>query len=619
MKKLLLFFLISSTMFAQIERIEPPFWYAGMHNPELQIMVYGKNISKYTVSTSNSIPITKVERTENPNYIFVTINTKNIPPKDFYFLFKENEKVIFTQKYSLKQRRENSAVRKSFDASDMMYLIMPDRFANGYLKNDSDKLTTEKYNRELPEGRHGGDIQGVINHLDYIAALGATTLWITPLCEDNEAVYSYHSYAQTDVYKIDPRYGTNEDYTRLATEMHKKNLKLVMDYVTNHWGLQHWMMKDLPTQDWIHQFENFTQTNHRRTVIHDINASKSDTKICMDGWFAPSMPDLNQTNPLVLNYLTQNAIWWIESSNLDGFRVDTYNYADPIAITKWTKAITDEYPNFNIVGEISMRDQAQLSYWQKDSPIGKIQNFNSHLPSVMDFILSDALLTVFNEDGNWESGMAKVYNNFANDFLFPNVNNLLIFAENHDTNRINHVYKNDIEKYKMTMSLLATVRGIPQLYYGSEIGMAGNKDDGGDAAIRQDFPGGWEADPINAFTKEGRTQGQNEYFDFTSKLFNWRKNKSVVHFGKMTHYIPEDNTYVYFRYNATDPSVSELAKQSVMVLFNNSSETKTLKTDRFVENIGNFKTGKDVITDKIIDVTKEITLEPKSALILELK
>ncbi|TRX21030.1 glycoside hydrolase family 13 protein [Flavobacterium franklandianum] len=619
MKKLLLFFLISSTMFAQIERIEPPFWYAGMHNPELQIMVYGKNISKYNVSTSNSIPITKVERTENPNYIFVTINTKNIPPKDFYFLFKENEKVIFTQKYSLKQRRENSAVRKSFDASDMMYLIMPDRFANGYLKNDSDKLTTEKYNRELPEGRHGGDIQGVINHLDYIAALGATTLWITPLCEDNEAVYSYHSYAQTDVYKIDPRYGTNEDYTRLATEMHKKNLKLVMDYVTNHWGLQHWMMKDLPTQDWIHQFENFTQTNHRRTVIHDINASKSDTKICMDGWFAPSMPDLNQTNPLVLNYLTQNAIWWIESSNLDGFRVDTYNYADPIAITKWTKAITDEYPNFNIVGEISMRDQAQLSYWQKDSPIGKIQNFNSHLPSVMDFILSDALLTVFNEDGNWESGMAKVYNNFANDFLFPNVNNLLIFAENHDTNRINHVYKNDIEKYKMTMSLLATVRGIPQLYYGSEIGMAGNKDDGGDAAIRQDFPGGWEADPINAFTKEGRTQGQNEYFDFTSKLFNWRKNKSVVHFGKMTHYIPEDNTYVYFRYNATDPSVSELAKQSVMVLFNNSSETKTLKTDRFVENIGNFKTGKDVITDKIIDVTKEITLEPKSALILELK
>ena len=619
MKKLLLFFLMSSTMFAQIERTEPPFWYAGMNNPEVQIMFYGKNISQYQVFVSHSIVITNVKRTENPNYLFVTINTKNVPATNCVFSFQSSNKTVFTQKYSLKQRRENSAERKSFDASDMMYLIMPDRFSNGNPNNDSDKLTTEKYNRALPEGRHGGDIQGIINHLDYIKELGATTLWITPLCEDNEATYSYHTYAQSDVYKIDPRYGTNDDYARLATEMHKKNLKLVMDYVTNHWGESHWMMKDLPTQDWIHQFETFTQTNHRRTVIHDTNASKIDTQICMDGWFAPSMPDLNQANPLVLNYLTQNAIWWIESANLDGFRVDTYNYADPQSITKWTKAIMDEYPNFNIVGEISMRDQAQLSYWQKDSQIGKIQNFNSHLPSVMDFILSDALLTIFNEDGNWESGMAKVYNNFANDFLFPNVNNLMIFAENHDTHRVNHVYQNDIRKYKMAMALIATVRGIPQLYYGSEIGMAGNKDQGGDAAIRQDFPGGWEGDDNNAFTKEGRTPGQNEYFDFTSKLFNWRKTKPVIHFGKMTHYIPEDNTYVYFRYNTDDPSASELAEQSVMVLFNNSDKTKTLKTNRFAENIGNLKTGKDVITDKIIDISTEITLEPKSVLILELK
>lgn len=610
MKKIILLLIITtSSMFAQIEKIEPPFWYAGMHNPELQIMFYGKNIAKYQISVSNSIVITNVKRTENPNYVFVTISTKNIPASVFIFTFKNNNSVVFTQNYSLKKRRENSAQRKSFDASDMMYLIMPDRFSNGKKDNDSSDLTHEKYNRDLPEGRHGGDIQGIINHLDYIQKLGATTIWNTPLCEDNDTAYSYHTYAQSDVYKIDPRYGTNEDYVRLSSEIHKRKMKLVLDYVTNHWGLQHWMIKDLPTPDWINQFENYTQTNHKRTLVHDINASKIDTKICFDGWFVPTMPDLNQRNPLVLNYLTQNAIWWIEYADLDGFRVDTYNYADPEAITKWTKAITDEYPNFNIVGEISMRDQAQLSYWQKDSPIGKIQNFNSHLPSVMDFILSDALLTIFNEDGNWETGMIRIYNNFTNDFLYPNVNNLLIFAENHDTHRLNHVYLNDIRKYKMAMALLATVRGIPQLYYGSEVGMAGNKDDG-DAAIRQDFPGGWEGDPINAFTKEGRTQGQNEYFDFTSKLFNWRKNKSVVHFGKMTHYIPEDNTYVYFRYNATE---------SVMVVFNNSNETKTLKTDRFAENIGNFKTGKDVITDKIIDVTKEITLEPKSVLILELK
>ena len=609
MKKLFLLLLFSTAMFAQIERIEPPFWYAGMHNPELQIMFYGKNISQFQVSLSNTIPITNVKRTENPNFLFVTINTKNISAKEIVFTFK-NKKESFTQNYSLKQRRENSAQRKSFDASDMMYLIMPDRFSNGETNNNSNDSTTEKYNRDLPGGRHGGDIQGIINHLDYINELGATTIWSTPLCEDNDAQYSYHTYGQSDVYKIDPRYGTNADYVRLSNEIHQRKMKLVMDYVTNHWGIEHWMMKDLPTNDWFNKFENYTQTNHKRTLVHDINASKIDTKECFDGWFVPSMPDLNQRNPLVLNYLIQNAIWWIEFADLDGFRVDTYNYAEPSAIAKWTKAITHEYPNFNIVGEVWMQNQAQMAYWQKDSKIAAIQNYNSHLPSVMDFTLLGALGSVFNEDdGSSDKGMVKIYDNFANDFLYPNINNLLIFAENHDTQRINHVYNNDIRKYKMAMALLATVRGIPQLYYGSEIGMAGNKDNG-DADIRRDFPGGWEGDTNNAFTKEGRTAGQSEYFDFTSKLFNWRKTKSVLHNGKMTHYIPEKNTYVYFRHNSSE---------RVMVLFNNSSETKTLKSNRFAENIGNYKTGKDIITDNIIDVTSEINLEPKSVLILELK
>ena len=610
MKKLLLFFLISSTMFAQIERIEPPFWYAGMNNPELQIMFYGKNIAQFQVSVSNSLPITNVKKTENPNYLFVTIDTKNVKATDCFFTFKSKTSSTFTQKYSLKKRRENSAQRQSYDSSDMMYLIMPDRFANGKKNNDSNELTFEKYNRSLPGGRHGGDIQGIINHLDYLQELGVTAVWNTPLCEDNEEKYSYHTYAQSDVYKIDPRYGTNEDYARLVSELHKRKMKLVMDYVTNHWGAAHWMMKDLPTQDWIHQFETFTQTNHKRTTINDINASKIDTKICMDGWFAPTMPDLNQSNPLMLNYLIQNAIWWIEYADLDGFRVDTYNYSDPEGIAKWTKAITNEYPNFNIVGEVWMQNQAQIAYWQKDSKIAAIQNYNSYLPSVMDFTLLGALGSVFNEDdGSWDKGLVKIYDNFSNDFLYPNINNLLIFAENHDTQRVNHVYDNDIRKYKMAMTILATVRGIPQLYYGSEIGMSGNKDKG-DADIRQDFPGGWEGDANNAFTKEGRTEMQNEYFDFTSKLFNWRKTKSAVHFGKMTHYIPENNVYVYFRYNTTD---------NVMVLINNSNETKAINTTRFAENIGNHKTGNDVITEQNIDITKEITLEPKSVLILELK
>lgn len=606
----LLVLLLSVSAFAQIDKIEPPFWYAGMHNPELQIMFYGKNIAQYEASVSNNVVIKNVVKTENPNYIFITIDTKNIPASDFVFSFKNKNKVAFTKKYTLKARRKNSAQRKSFDSSDLIYLIMPDRFANGNPNNDTDKSLNEKADRSLPGGRHGGDIEGIIKHLDYLEELGVTAIWSTPLCEDNDKVHSYHTYGQSDVYKIDPRYGTNEEYVRLSAELKKRNMKLIKDYVTNHWGAEHWMYKDLPTYDWIHQFPGFSQSNYRMTTQFDTNAAAIDAKNCMDGWFVPSMPDLNQSNPLVLNYLIQNAIWWIEYADLDGFRVDTYSYNDKIGIAKWTKAITDEYPYFNIVGEVWMHDQAQMSYWQKDSPISAIQSYNSYLPSVMDFTLHDAFGNVFNEDkATWNDGMIKVYDNFANDFLYPNVNNLLTFVENHDTGRFNHIYKNDFGKYQMAMALIATVRGIPQIYYGSEIGMAGDKGKG-DADIRQDFPGGWTGDKNNAFTKAGRTEEQAKFFDFSSKLFQWRKGKSVIHSGKMTHYIPEDNVYVYFRYNDNE---------TVMVIINNAAQPKTFKTARFQENIKDFTSGKDVLTGKSINVKEDITIEEKSVLILELK
>ncbi|MBL7868238.1 MAG: glycoside hydrolase family 13 protein [Flavobacterium lindanitolerans] len=610
-KKLnLLVLLLSVSAFAQIDKIEPPFWYAGMHNPELQIMFYGKNIAQYEASVSNNVVIKNVVKTENPNYIFITIDTKNIPASDFVFSFKNKNKVAFTKKYTLKARRKNSAQRKSFDSSDLIYLIMPDRFANGNPNNDTDKSLNEKADRSLPGGRHGGDIEGIIKHLDYLEELGVTAIWSTPLCEDNDKVHSYHTYGQSDVYKIDPRYGTNEEYVRLSAELKKRNMKLIKDYVTNHWGAEHWMYKDLPTYDWIHQFPGFSQSNYRMTTQFDTNAAAIDAKNCMDGWFVPSMPDLNQSNPLVLNYLIQNAIWWIEYADLDGFRVDTYSYNDKIGIAKWTKAITDEYPYFNIVGEVWMHDQAQMSYWQKDSPISAIQSYNSYLPSVMDFTLHDAFGNVFNEDkATWNDGMIKVYDNFANDFLYPNVNNLLTFVENHDTGRFNHIYKNDFRKYQMAMALIATVRGIPQIYYGSEIGMAGDKGKG-DADIRQDFPGGWTGDKNNAFTKAGRTEEQAKFFDFSSKLFQWRKGKSVIHSGKMTHYIPEDNVYVYFRYNDNE---------TVMVIINNAAQPKTFKTARFQENIKDFTSGKDVLTGKSINVKEDISIEEKSVLILELK
>ena len=597
-------------MFAQIEKTEPPFWFAGMHNPELQIMFYGKNIAVNEVSVSNTIIIKSVQKTENPNYVFVTIDTKNIPASDFVFSFSKNKEVAFTKKYSLKQRRENSALRKSYDASDMIYLIMSDRFANGNTNNDSDKSVTEKADRNNPGGRHGGDIEGMINNLDYLKELGATALWPTPLCEDNDKQYSYHTYGQSDVYKIDPRFGTNEEYLQLSSELHKRDMKLIMDYVTNHWGAEHWMMKDLPTYNWLHQFPGYAQTNYRMTSQFDPNASEIDTKMCMDGWFVKSMPDLNQSEPLMLNYLTQNAIWWIEYADLDGFRVDTYSYNDKAGIAKWTKAITDEYPYFNIVGEVWMHNQAQMAYWQKDSKIGAIQNYNSYLPSVMDFTLHDAIGNVFNEDeAAWDKGMIKIYENFTNDFLYPNINNIMTFVENHDTNRFNEIYKNDFKKYQMAMALIATVRGIPQLYYGSEIGMNGDKSKG-DAAIRKDFPGGWKGDTNNAFLKSGRTLEQEKFFDFTAKLFQWRKTNEAAHFGKMTHYIPENNVYVYFRY--TD-------NKSVMIVMNNSGTNQTIKTNRFQENIGNYKTGKDVLSGKSVDLKNEILIESKSVLILELK
>lgn len=610
MKKLLFtLLLIPILVFGQLDRVEPPFWYAGMQNPELQIMFYGKNIAQNTVSVSNGIVIKNVQKTENPNYLFVTIDTQNAPAQDLVFTFK-NGKTVFTKNYSLKTRRKDSALRKGYDASDMIYLIMSDRFANGNPNNDSDKSVTEKGDRSNPGGRHGGDIKGMIDHLDYLKELGVTALWPTPMCEDNDARYSYHTYGQSDVYKTDPRFGTNEEYLQLSSELHKRGMKLIMDYVTNHWGAEHWMYKDLPTYDWIHQFPGYSQSNYRMTTQFDPNASAIDAKNCMDGWFVRSMPDLNQSNPLLLKYLTQNAIWWIEYADLDGFRVDTYSYNDKAGISKWTKAILDEYPYFNIVGEVWMHNQAQMAYWQKDSKIGAIENYNSYLPSVMDFTLHDAFGSVFNEDeSTWDKGLIKVYDNFTNDFLYPNPYNIMTFLENHDTARFNETYKNDFKKYQLGLTLIATVRGIPQLYYGSEIGMTGDKGKG-DADIRRDFPGGWAGDANNAFTKAGRTTEQNQFFDFTSRLFNWRKNNTAVHFGKMKHYIPENNVYVYFRY--TD-------SQSVMVVLNNSNKTQNFKTGRFQESIGNYKNAKDILTSKSVDLKNEITIEAKSVMILELE
>ncbi len=616
MKKIILLaiFSISLSIYSQkIERIEPPFWWAGMQHAELQILCYGKSISDYSVTSSQG-QITSIRKTENPNYLFVNLNTKDSSPGFISLTFSQKGHKTFTKDYELKQRKKNSKYRKGFDASDVIYLLMPDRFANGNSKNDSEKDMLEKVNRNFDGGRHGGDIQGILNHIDYLKDLGITAVWSTPLLEDNEPRYSYHTYAQSDYYRIDPRYGTNESYKNLAKKLHENSLKLIMDYVTNHWGSKHWMIQDLPTKDWIHFWEatptGFQRSNYRMSTQFDSNVSQTDKKACLNGWFDTTMPDMNQANPLLLDYMIQNAIWWIEYADLDGLRVDTYSYNDKEAIAKWTKAIMDEYPNFNIVGEVWMHNQAQMAYWQKDSKIGAIDSYNSYLPSVMDFTLQDALQVMFNEDNmGWNKGMIRAYDNFTNDFLYPDINHILVFLGNHDITRINDFYQGNLDKYKLALTLVLTTRGIPQLYYGDEIGMLGNKEKNGDGDLRKDFPGGWDGDPQNAFTKEGRTERQEAFHSFTKKLLQFRQKTPVLHTGKLLQFVPKNNVYVYIRYNDTD---------RVMVVLNNTNSSQKIDWNQYREGLGDKQNGQEIIRNQKIDFNSPYSIPAKKAMIIQI-
>ncbi|WP_068942659.1 glycoside hydrolase family 13 protein [Chryseobacterium timonianum] len=619
MRKIYTFFALSaaSIAFSQsktLEKVEPAFWWKGMKNPELQILVYGKGIANNEISLSDGVQMKGIQKVENPNYVFITVNTNEITVPKFTINIKKNKKNLGSYTYELKQRNPGSADRESYTSKDVMYLIMPDRFANGDEKNDSVPQLTEKADRSLPNGRHGGDLQGIINNLDYIQNLGATSVWLTPVNEDNEKVYSYHGYAQTDLYKIDARYGTNEDYKKLSQELNKRNMKLVMDYVTNHWGISHWMIKDLPTKDWIHWFkegeDGFKRSNYKTSTQFDPNASDIDKKYALDGWFDKTMPDLNQKNPLVLKYLTQNAIWWIEYAEIGGFRVDTYPYNDKEAMAKWAKAITDEYPKFNIVGESWLYTAGQISAWQKNSKTGEAAGYNSNLPSVMDFMLFGDMPKAFKEKEGWDTGMIKLYDSFSSDFLYPDINNVMVFFENHDTERWNEIFNADPNVYKMGLTLISTVRGIPQIYYGSEVGMRGNKEKGGDADIRRDFPGGWKSDKQNAFNPASQTSEQKEFYQFTQKLLNWRKGKEVIHTGKTKNFVPKDGVFTYFRYND---------KESVMVIINNNKKDQTLDLQYFEESLKGFSKGKEVISGKEFLLQNTLIVPARTPLIIELE
>lgn len=601
-----------------VERVEPLSWWVGMKT-DLQLLVKGDNIGAYNVSVEgNGLSIKKIHKADSPNYLFLDMSVEKAGKYELVF---SNGKKTFRYPYSVENRKPDSADRKSFTTSDLIYLIVPDRFANGDESIDSTKSTVEKARRKSPHGRHGGDIQGIIDHLDYIEDLGATAIWSTPLLEDNAKTFSYHGYACSDYYKIDSRFGTNETYRTLVEEAHKKGLKIIMDVVTNHSSTDHWWMKDMPFKDWVHVHEPYVNTNHVFSLGMDINASKADKKIMEEGWFVPSMPDMNLDNPFMLKYFQQWAIWWIEYSGLDGFRVDTYFYNEKYPMSQWCKAVRDEYPYFNIVGENWNGNPDMVAYWQSGNP--NKDGFDSNLPSIMDFPLRDAMNEALRpkEEGRHKSeggNIFSVYNALSHDFIYHDLSKMLLFLTNHDTPRLGDVVKGNIDKMKLAFTMLATLRGIPQMFYGDEMMFMTGKPGRDDSNLRMDFPGGWKGDRLNLFTQEGREQAKSdttfaraaELHDYVRTLLRWRRDKDVIHNGKTLHFIPQDNTYAYFRYNDNEV---------VFVFLNNSDKDAKINWSRYSEISGNLVEGMNVLDGKTVKLSDDTVVAPDSALVVDFK
>ncbi len=604
-------FTFSKVLFAaEIERVEPPCWWIGMKSKNLQLLVYGKDIATTTPTiTYDGVTLQSVEKVKNPNYLFLNlVIAETTKAGKVTLVFTDESKKVIKYEYELKQRKSGSSERVGFNSSDVIYLITPDRFANGAPANDNAAGMLEKADRNNSKGRHGGDIKGILNNLDHIANLGMTAIWVNPFLENNMPRESYHGYAITDFYKSDARFGSNDEFLKLVDECHKRGMKVIMDMINNHCGKENWFIKDLPCDDWIHMFPEFTRSNFRAATISDPYGAEVDRKRMTDGWFDTTMPDLNQKNPFVAKYLTQNAIWWVEYSGLDGIRMDTQPYPDKNMMTDWATSVFNEYPNFNVVGEAWIDNSAAITaYWQKGNR--NADGFNSGFPSVTDFPLCMAMGKSFNETDGWESGNLRLYYTLAQDFVYPNAFNNVIFLDNHDLDRYFGIVGRDSDKMKMALSFLLTTRGIPMIYYGTEILMSENKSKN-DGYVRQDFPGGWVGDKTNCFTKEGRNAAQNDVYNYIQSLCSWRKTNKTVQTGKLKQFLPENDVYVYFRYEE---------KNAVMILLNNSKESREVVTDRFGECIKGFTSGENVITKEKISDLKTLKLKPKSATIIELK
>lgn len=605
------FILFVTVVQAQSLRVEPMNWWVGMRNQQLQLLVYGEGIGSATpVISYPGVKLEKVNKADSPDYLFLDLRiSPATKPGKFDIIFKRQGTTVGTYSYPLAARSKDRSGVKGFSSSDVIYLITPDRFANGDPSNDVVAgMREQKLNRANDYGRHGGDIRGIINNLDYIASMGFTAIWPTPLLENDMPEASYHGYAITDYYKVDPRFGTLDDYKELADKARQKGLKLVFDGVVNHTGSHYWWMQNLPFKNWINYADSIRITNHRRTVNQDLYAAAADKESMVRGWFVSSMPDLNQENPFLSTYLIQNSIWWVETLGIAGIRQDTYPYSQKKFLERWSCQLMNEYPAFSIVGEEWSTNPLIAAYWQKGKPNNT--GYTGCLKSTMDFPLQSALVQALTEPESWDKGLVKLYEALANDFVYANPKDLLIFGDNHDMDRVFTSLKKNPELIQMAMTYLLTIRGIPQVYYGTEIAMENSAKPGDHGLIRSDFPGGWKEDTMNGFTGAGLTADQLTLQAYLRKLLNWRKNNPVIHTGNILHFSPLNGIYVYFRYNGT---------QTIMVVLNKNAGASKVDTGRFAEITKDKKSARDVIRGDQYILSNGLSIPGRTAMVFELK
>lgn len=601
---------------ARALQVEPPFWWAGMHHPQLEIMVRGDAVSELAPEMDcPGIDLVEVRRGDSPNYLFLEVAlAADLAPGECEVRLRGNQGASASFTYRFLERRPGSAGRAGFSSADVMYLVMPDRFANGDPSNDAVADMHEGIDRANPNGRHGGDLQGLIDHLDYIADMGYTQLWLNPVLENNEPEFSYHGYSTTDFYRVDPRFGDNELYRALSAEARARGIGLVMDLIPNHSGVSHWWVEDPPAADWINHGK-FVQTSHIREPLHDPHAAAVDRSAFTDGWFVPTMPDLNQRNPRLANYLIQNAIWWVEFANLSGIRVDTWSYADKDFLADWTRRVMAEYPNFNVVGEEWNNNPGIIAYWQRGKATG--DGYESFLPTLMDFPLQIALAESLKRDETWNSGIVVFYRALVADFLYADPHNLLVFADNHDMSRIYRQLDGDMASFRQAMLLVLTTRGIPQVLVGTEV-LADHRPGASHGEMRTDFPGGWPGDTVNGFTGEGMSSEALEVQAFMKGLLNWRKTSDPVRYGKLTHYAPvQQGIYVYFRHGDRRSAGEAADSEVVMVAINRNADDTEVQLERFAESLGAATAGVDPLSGERHDLTRSVVVPGRGFLLLE--